>query len=214
MYAPHRFREERAAVLADAVRAIRFASLVTGGADDLSSVHLPLTLVEAPGGWTLEGHVARANPIWRSAAAGVSALAIFQGPHAYVHPGWYPGKAVDGRVVPTWNYVVVEARGRLSIERDPARLRAGLSALTDLNEAGRPQPWSIDDAPSDYIDAMICGIVGIRLAVSAWTGVWKMAQHHAASARTGVIDGLAASRDPRDRAVAEAMRGCGAGKPE
>lgn len=196
-------------MLADAIRDIGFAALVVGDGDALASAHLPMLFVPGAGegvAMVLEGHVALGNPIWRAAERGGTALAIFQGPHAYIHPGWYPSKQADGRAVPTWNYVVIEARGRLSIERDPAWLRGHLTALTDGHEAGRPEPWALNDAPADYIDRMVRGIVGLRLTIEDLQGVWKMAQHRTETDRAGVGAGLSASEDPNARAIARLMR--------
>ncbi len=207
MYAPRHFREERPDVLAAAIRDVGFASLVAvDGGGAIASVHLPLLLSGEAGPWVLEGHVALANPIWRVAEAGGAALAVFQGPHAYIHPGWYPSKQVDGRAVPTWNYVVVEARGTLSIERDPDWLRTHVAALTDTHEAAQADRWSLGDAPSDYVERLLKGIVGVRLTVDGMEGVWKMAQHHPDANRMGVASGLAASENPNAHAVAAIMR--------
>lgn len=205
MHAQAAFREDRRDVLLAAVGAIRFAALAAAGADGLTVAHVPVVAVDGPEGLTLQSHVARANPIWR--LEGAAAVAILQGPQAYVHPGWYPAKAATGRVVPTWNYVAVQAHGRLTAVQDGAWLRRHLDALTDLNEAGRPAPWAVDDAPEDYLAGMMRGIVGLTLAVERLEGVWKMNQNHPEPNRLGAAAGLAAEAP----AVAAIMRGTALG---
>lgn len=191
MYPRAEFREDRREVLLEAIAAIRFAALVVAGPDGLTVAHVPVVAEDGADGLRLGAHVARANPIWR--CDGAPAVAILQGPQAYVHPGWYPAKAATGRVVPTWNYVAVQAHGRLAAVHEAAWLRRHLDALTTLNEAAQPAPWAVADAPADYISGRMRGIVGLSLAVGRLEGVWKMSQNHPAPNRQGVRDGLAAS---------------------
>ncbi|CAM3217772.1 MULTISPECIES: FMN-binding negative transcriptional regulator [Sphingomonas] len=204
-YPPRAFRETREDVLLDAVAEIGLASLVVVQGGVPEAVSLPMVATRDGEALVLEGHVALANPLWRLAESGCAALAIFQGPHAYVHPGWYPTKREHGKVVPTWNYVVVQVHGTLSVTRDPDWLAVHLARLTDVKEAGRPEPWSMDDAPADFIAGLLRGIVGLTLHVTRLEGVWKIAQHHPESNRRGVIAGLAVSPDPADRAMAAVM---------
>lgn len=205
-YPPRAFVETREDVLLDAVAAIGLASLVVVRDGVPEAVSLPMIAIQDGDGWVLEGHVARANPLWRLAEGGCAALAIFQGPHAYVHPGWYPTKREHGKVVPTWNYVVVQAHGSLSVTHDSDWLVAHLTRLTDAKEAGQAEPWSIDDAPADFIQGLQRGIVGLTLRVARLEGVWKIAQHHPEPNRRGVIAGLAASDKAVDRAMATVMQ--------
>ncbi|MDF2639170.1 MAG: hypothetical protein K0R64_2154 [Novosphingobium lindaniclasticum] len=205
MYAPKQFREKRPEVLVSAIRSIQFGAVVAPSANDLEAVHLPMVVQEGPEGFVLEGHVAVGNLFWKIAAGGAAGLAIFQGPQAYVHPGWYETKKATGKAVPTWNYVAVHVRGRLSIERDPTWLRNHVAQLTSVNEAGRAEPWAVSDAPDDYIKAMLKTIVGIRLEIGAMEGVWKMIQHHPAANRLGVIAGLSAEDNSGAQAVAAIM---------
>ena len=204
-YPPRQFVETRETVLLEAVAAIGLASLVVVRDGVPEAVTLPMIAMRDGDGWALEGHVARANPLWRQAESGCAALAIFQGPHAYVHPGWYPTKREHGKVVPTWKYVVVQAHGPLQATQDPTWLRAHLARLTDAHEAGRAEPWSLDDAPDGFIDGLQRGIVGLTLRVERWEGLWKIAQHHPAPLRQGVMAGLSASSEPGDRAMAAVM---------
>jgi transcriptional regulator len=190
MYLPGHFAESRSEVLHALMRAQPFATLVTQGGKGLNADHLPLHLAAdiAPHG-VLHGHVARANPLWRD-AADTEVLVIFQGPQAYVTPSWYETKRADGKAVPTWNYVVVHARGRLRAIDDPAWLRAQLEALVDRHEGPLPEPWHIADAPPDYIEKMLKAIVGIEIVISEVTGKWKTSQNQPPANREGVVAGL------------------------
>lgn len=202
MYGPPIFREERREVLHDLIRAHPFATLVTLGADGLTANHLPVILHADEGGnGVLRCHVARANPVWQDFDAAAGALAVFQGPHHYVTPSWYPSKAEHGRVVPTWNYAVVQARGSLSVVEDPERLLAHVAALTAQPEAGRGNPWAMDDAPGDFVQKQLKGIVGLELRIDRLDGKWKMSQNRDAGDRQGVVDGLAAEGTDAARLV-------------
>ncbi|HEY6612785.1 MAG TPA: FMN-binding negative transcriptional regulator [Pseudomonas sp.] len=206
MYLPTAFKHTDLAELHRQITASRLATLVSHGPQGLQASHLPLLLEPGEGeAGTLYGHLARANPHWRELAAGGDTLAIFCGPEAYVSPSWYPGKAEDGKAVPTWNYVAVHAYGQAEVFDEPERLRLLLGRLSERHEAGRPQPWSLDDAPRDYIDAMLRAIVGFALPIRRLEGKWKLSQNRPAADRAGVRQGLAASTDPRDRELAVCM---------
>ena len=205
MYLPSHFAETRPEVLHALVRAQPLAVLVTHGAAGLEANHLPLLLDIGPSGEAaLLGHVARANPVWR--VEGVEALAIFQGPQAYVSPSWYPSKREHGKVVPTWNYVTVHAHGRLRVHDDPAWIRNLLDRLTTQMEAPRAEPWAVSDAPADYIEKTIAMVVGVELRVDRLEGKWKLSQNQPAANRAGVIKGLLANGEPEAAALALAMR--------
>jgi transcriptional regulator len=166
--------------------------LVTNGADGLQANSIPFMVDAAPApNGTLIAHVARANPLWRE-AAGTPVLVVFQGPQAYISPAWYATKRETGKVVPTWNYVLVEARGRLIVRDDAAWVHALVSTLTDLHEAARPVPWKVSDAPADYIEATQRAIVGIEVELSSLKGKWKVSQNRSAADRAGVVQGLTA----------------------
>lgn len=202
MYAIEASRVSNRAVLIEAMREIRLAAVFTGEGG-LACTQVPLVVDEtADGALRLRGHVARANPHWRAIGAGIPALALFQGPHAYVSPGWYETKRTTGKAVPTWAYIAVEARGRLTTIDDPAALRAMLDALTDQNEADQPAPWTMAEAPADYIEVMLRGIVGIELHVEALDGVWKLNQAKSAGDRAGTARGLAGASREEARALA------------
>jgi len=206
MYQVAAFREERIDVLHALIRAHPLAVLVTSVGGTLEANHLPMLIdpLPSPQG-TLRGHVARANPLWKQRHDG-EALAIFQGPQVYVTPSWYPEKRASGKVVPTWNYAVVHARGQLIIHDDRDWLRDLVSRLTDQQEAGLSQPWAISDAPADYIERMLGAIVGIEIPISRIEGKWKVSQNRADADRAGVVDGLAQSADPQAQAMAALLK--------
>ena len=197
MYTPSHFEESRPQVLQELVRNHPLCTLVTLSADGLVANLIPLQLRPDMGAHgVLVGHVARANPVWRATDFSVAALAVFQGPAHYISPSWYPTKHEHGKVVPTWNYVVVQASGVLQVHDDPDWVRTQVSALTQQQEAGLRQPWAVDDAPREYTDAMIKAIVGIEIPVSRWTGKWKTSQNQPPVNRAGVVAGLAGSAHP------------------
>jgi transcriptional regulator len=193
LYVPPLFKEDRIDVLHAAIRASGLATLVTLTADGLIASHVPMLLDPEPAPYgTLLGHVARPNPQARGAVAGVQALAIFQGPDAYVTPSWYATKRENGKVVPTWNYVTIHAYGPVEFFDAPDRLRAIVTRLTEREEAARAEPWAVSDAPADFIEVMLRGIVGFALPIVRLEGKWKMSQNRPAEDRAGVVAGLEA----------------------
>ena len=213
MYDAEPFRETRIEVLQALIAAHPLATLVTLGSNDaqgLEANHIPLLFDPEPGPdgkfGTLRGHVARANPVWRTFNADIEVLAVFQGPQGYITPSWYPSKAQHGKVVPTWNYAVVHAHGPLKIMDDAAWLRALVTRLTASQESPSDKPWQVTDAPVDYIDTMLKAIVGIEIPVRRLQGKWKMSQNRLPPDREGVIQGLEASGDEAGRDMLNAMR--------
>ncbi|MBV2148213.1 FMN-binding negative transcriptional regulator [Sphingobium sp. AS12] len=193
MYRPPAFREDRIEILHQAIVAYPLAMLVTSGACGISANLIPFTLQSDAGErGVLQAHLAKANSQLADLRAGAEALVIFQGPQAYVSPSWYPTKRVHGKVVPTWNYVMVQARGRPAIIDDPDWLRVQIDALTGQQEQYQPEPWSVADAPASYIEGQLKGITGIEIAIDRIEGKWKASQNHPASNKAGVIDGLMA----------------------
>jgi len=191
MYLPTHFEETRAEVLHAALRAHPLGLLITQGDGGLAANPIPFMLdVAEDGSRVLRGHVARANPLWREARGDVDSLVVFQGPQGYVSPGWYASKAETGKVVPTWNYVMVQARGPLRVKDDAAWLHALVTRLTERHEAPQAAPWAVSDAPSDYITTMLRAIVGIEIPLSSLTGKWKVSQNRNAADREGVARGL------------------------
>ena len=191
MYMPPAFREDRTEVLHEAIRSAGLATLVTLTDQGLVASHIPLLLDPAPAPLgTLIGHLARPNPQAADSLAAVEALAIFQGPDAYITPNWYPSKREGGKVVPTWNYVAVHAYGPLRFFDDAPRLLEVVTRLTQRHEQGRAQPWAVADAPADFIAGMLRAIVGFELPIARLEGKWKMSQNRPPADRAGVIAGL------------------------
>lgn len=182
MYTSRHFREERPEVLAAFIRAHPLATLVVAPRGTLEATHVPLLLEDG----VLRGHVARANPVWQ--AAGDKALAIFHGPQTYVSPGWYPTKKSDPRVVPTWNYVAVHAGGILGTVEEPSALLGIVSRLTERFESERAEPWRVSDAPAEYVERLLSGIVGIEIPIARMEGKWKASQNRPAADRDAVLE--------------------------
>ena len=216
MYQPahRRFEvEDPAALLAELSRGVP-GTLVTHGPDGFRASILPM-LFEPAGGdlGTLRGHLARGNPQWREIEASIAAggagagqaLAIFDGPDAYVSPAWYEEKRQTGKVVPTWNYVTVQAHGTIGTIHDPEWLIPHVARLVGRHEAGRPDPWAITDAPEDYVRTQARAIVGLELRITRLEAKAKLSQNRSDADIAGSIDGLDAGT-PMERAVAEAMR--------
>ena len=191
MYLPAHFREDRPEVLRALMADYPLAALVSSGEAGLAANHIPLLWAasDAPHG-ALRGHLARANNQWKELSASPDALAIFQGPQAYISPSTYPTKHETGKAVPTWNYATVHAWGTVTIHEDPGWLRTFLHQLTDANEQRRSNPWAVDDAPADYIEALLGGIVGIELRISRIEGKWKVSQNQPVRNREGAAADL------------------------
>lgn len=209
MYLPKHFEESRAEVLHELLRAHPLGLLVSHAGGELQANSIPFMLDAQRGAQgTLVAHVARANALWRE-AADTKVLVVFQGAQAYVSPSAYPSKAEHGKVVPTWNYIMVQARGRLRAIEDPAWLHALVSRLTERHEANRAVPWEVSDAPLDYIEKMLGAIVGIEIELEAITGKWKVSQNRSVADREGVAATLAAEGGEA-AAMAQAVRRAGA----
>lgn len=187
MYTPAHFKEARLEVLAALMTAHPLGALVTHDAAGIDADHLPFEYeaptAQAPFG-VLRAHVARANPLWRR--DGEAVLALFQGPAAYISPSLYEEKPVSGKVVPTWNYAVVHARGQLRAIDDPVWLRALLERLTTRHETPRAAPWAIADAPDEFIATLARAIVGIEIVLTGLEGKWKMSQNRPAADQLAV----------------------------
>jgi len=180
-----------------------FCSLVTFGSDGLSASHVPVMLDTESGPYgKIYGHLAKANPQWQNADLNLDALVMFTGPDAYISPSWYETKKATGKVVPTWNYVAVHAYGKLEIFHDPQRLLNLVTKLTEKHESGRDLPWSVEDAPPEFIQGLLSAIVGFELPIIRLEGKWKMSQNQTEENRSGVIEGL---RKQKKNSVADIM---------
>ncbi len=212
MYLPKHFEQPDAAAVQALIAASPLATLVAMTAQGLTADLLPLEFVPAGDGSSssgqhhphdrLRGHIARANPLWRDAAAEHEVLAIFTGPQAYISPNGYPSKREHGKVVPTWNYIVVQARGALTVVDDADWLRALVTGLTDRHESRSAVPWKVSDAPDDYIAQMLKAIIGIEIRITSLTAKWKVSQNRSSADRLGTAAGLLAQ--PGDDAQAMA----------
>jgi transcriptional regulator len=190
MYNPAAFREENPDQIRGVIERYPLATLVTVASSGLSASHLPMIYTPAEGGaGVLRGHLARANPQWQDLARH-EALAIFSGPDHYVSPSWYPSKREHGKVVPTWNYVVVHAYGPVRFIEDPAWLLENVRALTDLHEKSHGTGWKVADAPPEFIASQLRAIVGVELTVTRLQGKAKASQNRTAADREGVVEGL------------------------
>lgn len=203
MYIPQHHEERRVEVLHALIRSHPLATWVTLAGGELVANQVPFLLDASRG--LLLAHVARANPVWKTAADQPSLL-VFHGPQTYITPSWYPGKHEHGMAVPTWNYVVVQARGRARVIEDRDWLLAHVSALTDAQEAAQALPWKVSDAPADFITRMLGAIVGIEIPVDSLTGKWKVSQNRNAPDRLGVVAGLMGRDDPQSAEMAALVR--------
>jgi len=204
MYLPSAFREERVPVLHELIRQRPLATLVTLGANGLVANHIPMMVEAEPGPLgSLVGHVARGNSLWRDSEPQV--LAIFTGPEHYISPNWYLSKQEHGKVVPTWNYAAVHVHGTLHVHEERDWLLALVTKLTDTHEAGSERPWRVSDAPPDYVDGLLAGIVGIEIRIERLEGKWKMGQNRSDSDRESAAESLSKMKTPSAAEVGKLM---------
>jgi transcriptional regulator len=194
MYQPPHFREDRLEIQHALIRAHSLGLLVTHGKTGLIANPIPFILDEAASPYgTLRAHLSRANPQWRDFDQNTEALIVFQGTETYITPSWYEAKREHGKVVPTWNYAIVQAHGLMRTRDDAAWLMEQVTAMTSAHEATRQEPWAVNDAPPDFLAAQIKGIVGIEIEISRIEGKWKVSQNRSEADRQGVAAGLRAS---------------------
>ncbi|MGU8078738.1 MULTISPECIES: FMN-binding negative transcriptional regulator [Burkholderia] len=203
MYVPADFNEPNPDALRELIVQHPFGSLITHGKSGLDANHIPFELLPGDGGLgELHAHVARANPVWQDVANGDEVLVIFRAGDAYISPNWYPSKHVAHRQVPTWNYVVVHAHGRITVRDDEKFVRSVVARLTRTHEASQPVPWKMGDAPADYLDTMLQAIVGLQIEITRLVGKRKLGQNKAAEDIRGAGDALIADGK---LAIGEAM---------
>ncbi|MBB3965206.1 FMN-binding negative transcriptional regulator [Rhizobium metallidurans] len=191
MYQPPHFREDDLGVQHALIRAHPLGLLITTGASGLMANSVPFHLdAAASEKGTLRLHLARANPQWRDLADGAELLVVFQGAASYVTPSWYETKRETGKVVPTWNYAVVQVRGAARVIEDADWLLAQITALTTQHETPREKPWAVSDAPEAYVKAQMKGIVGVEIEITAIEGKWKVSQNRPIADRASVAAGL------------------------
>ncbi len=193
MYNPAHFTLTEPVALQRIIRQHPLGMLVTHGSEGLDANHIPFEYDPTRGEHgTLTAHVARANPVWQQCAGGADVMVVFRGVEGYISPSWYPSKHDTHRQVPTWNYEVVHAHGRLTVRDDEKFVRGVVARLTRSHEAAEPQPWKMGDAPPDYLDAMLQAIVGLEIAVTRLEGKAKLSQNKELRDRQGAVEALQA----------------------
>lgn len=208
MYIRKEHRLADVAAMHALMQAHALGAWITAGAAGLAANHIPFLLDRTRGAHgTLLGHVARASPVWRTLDGATPSLVIFQGPHSYITPNWYPGKAEHGKVVPTWDYAVVHAHGVARAVEDPAWLLDVLARLTHAHEAANKTPWRLSDAPADYIGKLLRAIVGIEIPIMRLEGKLKASQDEDRCDRLGTVAGLRGLGRPEAAAMAALVRG-------
>lgn len=193
MYLPEHFAEDRPEQLHALMRAYPLGALIMQTDGGLDANHIPLELLADQGAHgVLQGHIARANPLVQQITDGAPVLVIFQGSHGYISPNWYPSKHETHRQVPTWNYQVVHAHGRIRLRDDERFVRGLVARLTREHEAhAEPdRPWKMTDSSPDYISEMLAKIVGIEIDIERLLGKFKLSQNKAAADVAGVVDAL------------------------
>ena len=197
MYQPPHFREDDLATQYALIRAHPLGLLITAGAGGLIANALPFHLdADASPKGTLRVHMARANGQWRELQTGAPALVVFQGAESYITPSWYATKRQTGKVVPTWNYAIVQVRGEAKVFEDAEWLRTQVEALTASQEGKRAAPWAVSDAPDTYIASQLKGIVGVEIEIAEIEGKWKVSQNRPEADIAEVFEGLRGQTDP------------------
>jgi len=204
MYIPTAFAEQRPEQLQRLVVDHPLGVLVTHGAGGLDANHLPFEFDPGQGEHgTLRAHVARANPVWQEVESGAEVLVVFSAEDGYISPNWYPSKHEFHRQVPTWNYRVVHAHGKLVVRDDEKFVRGLIARLTRTHEASQPVPWKMGNAPREYIDTMVKAVVGIEIELTRLVGKSKLSQNREMRDRLGAIEAL---QEQGGSALAQAMR--------
>jgi len=210
LYEPPLHKNENLSELHALIRARPLGLLISAGPGGLVANAIPFVLDEdASNLGTLQAHMARANPQWRDLIEAPEALVVFQGPEHYITPSWYATKRETGKVVPTWNYVMVQAKGQAKVIDDGDWLAKQIEALTRAREAGRDPPWAVGDAPADFIAMQRKAIVGFEIEIRDIRGKWKTSQNRPAADRAGVVAGLEALGDEAAAAMAALVRQAG-----
>ena len=206
MYIPAKFKQDNIEDLVSIMQQYPFATLVANSYDGIEATHFPVLLEQINGELVLKAHVAKANKIWEKVESGSDVLVIFNGPNSYISPNYYPTKAENGRAVPTWNYVVVHAKGKVSYSHDPEWIYRVIDKLTTEHELNLDTPWSISDAPETFIDKMLPAIVGLEIKINSIVGQWKLSQNQPEVNKHGVISGLDALGDHTSTTMAAMVR--------
>lgn len=188
MYIPKHFDETNPEILHTFIEQHPLGTLIVPTSTELLANNIPFLIDRARGPFgTLQAHVARANPIWKTPLSTIPSLVCFQGASSYISPSWYPSKKIDGKVVPTWNYITVQAHGRPTFIEDKTWLLNLVTRLTQKHESQLPTPWQVTDAPADYIDTLLGAIIGVEIEITKLEGKWKMSQNRSEEDRAGAI---------------------------
>lgn len=190
MYTPKHFLQNDVERCFALIEQNPLALIITQDNGEIDANSIPLILSQKSSNPVLQGHVAKANPIWKTLESTQSALIVFQGVDHYISPNFYATKKANPKVVPTWNYSTVHIKASVNVHHDVQWKRAMLETLTNKHESTQPKPWSVDDAPSDYIDKQMAGIVGIELIATNMLGKWKVSQNQPRENQTSVIAAL------------------------
>ena len=207
MYCPKQFSQNDPEKLKALIRDYPLATLITHSDSGLEANQIPFILNQANNKQVLQGHLAKANPLWKTINNYSEVLVVFHGPDCYISPNYYPSKQQDGKAVPTWNYVSVQVKGVMSYIEDKDWNRQMINKLTDQHEAGQPSPWTVDDAPSAFTDKMLKAIVGIEIEVLSMMGKWKVSQNQSRQNQQGVIAALSQRCDSHSQAMATIVNG-------
>lgn len=214
MYSPSHFQEDRPEIIRDLIHHFPLATIVYQSDKVLCAEHVPLILdLSLNPAVSMLGHVARGNDLGR-VRADEEVLAIFQGPSLYVSPNWYATKTDGGKVVPTWNYVVVHATCKLHVTHDPDRLLEIVTRMTHHMEAAQPHPWRVTDAPETYIDRMLSGIVGLEFEVLRWQGKWKVSQNQPKANQHSLVNRLLSEGSDQAKEMANVISRFGSAQQE
>jgi len=196
MYVPAHFEESRAEVLHDLMDKHPMGILCTHGKSGLDANHIPFELHRDEGSLgVLHAHVARNNTVWQDVGDGDEVLVVFRAGDAYISPQWYPSKHEFHKQVPSWNYIVVHAYGRITIRDDERYVRGVVARLTRIHEAAQPVPWKMTDSPKDYIDTMLKAIVGLEVEITRLVGKSKLSQNKESNDIRGAGEALKAQGD-------------------
>lgn len=207
MYIPRPYSVGEQSEMLNFIHQHPLATMVTTHDGVLQANHIPMMVADKSAETiVLQGHVARANPLWQSHDLSKEVLLVFQGADGYISPNWYPSKALHGKDVPTWNYLAVHARGQLIIRDDTAWLHPFLERLTAQHESRFQSPWKVSDAPPDYLDKMLKAIVGIEIRVTQLIGKYKMSQNRKAEDIDGAINGLSHQDSEQEKRLLAEMR--------
>jgi len=206
MYIPKKFQQDDIKNFKDVMIEYPFATLITHNETGTDAEHIPLLLNRVNDKDVLQGHIAKANPLWKNIKENTPVLIVFNGPNCYISPNYYPTKQDHGKVVPTWNYVVVHVKGIISAIHDEKWKLKMIDNLTNQHEKHQANPWVITDAPSEYINKMLPAIVGLEIEILSINGKWKVSQNQPERNKQGIYTALAQEGDHNAHKIAELVK--------